>query len=157
MKPKKITRRDWMIRTATGVAAGAVSMPTLLAQQTAPPGSVQQLAVPAGAQQVPGPVEPPTPQDANRDARMKWWHEAQFGMFIHWGLYSQVGRHEWAFENEAFPMTEYEPLAKTFKPRPMAARQSVAVSSHPQRSAMVFAIAASRPQISLRLMAKGTS
>jgi alpha-L-fucosidase len=123
MKPKKITRRDWMIRTATGVAAGAVSMPTLLAQQTAPPGSVQQLAVPAGAQQVPGPVEPPTPQDANRDARMKWWHEAQFGMFIHWGLYSQVGRHEWAFENEAFPMTEYEPLAKTFKPRPMAARQ----------------------------------
>lgn len=54
---------------------------------------------------------------------MKWWHEAQFGMFIHWGLYSQVGRHEWVFENEAIPMSEYTPLVQTFKPRPNAARQ----------------------------------
>jgi len=23
-----------------------------------------------------------------RDARMKWWREARFGMFIHWGVYS---------------------------------------------------------------------
>jgi hypothetical protein len=23
-----------------------------------------------------------------RDARMKWWREARFGMFIHWGLYA---------------------------------------------------------------------
>ena len=26
--------------------------------------------------------------DASRDARMKWWREARFGMFVHWGLYS---------------------------------------------------------------------
>lgn len=25
---------------------------------------------------------------AERDARMKWWREARFGMFVHWGLYS---------------------------------------------------------------------
>jgi alpha-L-fucosidase len=25
---------------------------------------------------------------ATRDARMKWWREARFGMFVHWGLYS---------------------------------------------------------------------
>src|SRR5215472_17328243 len=25
---------------------------------------------------------------AQRDARMKWWREARFGMFIHWGVYS---------------------------------------------------------------------
>src|SRR5262249_59343315 len=25
---------------------------------------------------------------AERDARMKWWREARFGMFIHWGIYS---------------------------------------------------------------------
>ena len=25
---------------------------------------------------------------AERDARMKWWREARFGMFIHWGVYS---------------------------------------------------------------------
>src|SRR5690348_6738450 len=24
----------------------------------------------------------------HRDARMKWWREARFGMFIHWGIYS---------------------------------------------------------------------
>src|SRR5512137_534420 len=25
---------------------------------------------------------------ARRDARMRWWREARFGMFVHWGLYS---------------------------------------------------------------------
>ena len=29
--------------------------------------------------------------DADRERRMKWWHEAQFGMFIHWGPYSVAG------------------------------------------------------------------
>src|SRR5690349_18429635 len=26
--------------------------------------------------------------NAERDRRMKWWREARFGMFIHWGLYA---------------------------------------------------------------------
>ena len=47
----------------------------------------------------------------DRVRRMKWWHEAKFGMFIHWGLYSLIGRHEWAMENEAIPIEEYEQLA----------------------------------------------
>src|SRR5690348_8843627 len=29
-----------------------------------------------------------TETPAQKDARMKWWREARFGMFIHWGLYS---------------------------------------------------------------------
>jgi len=29
-----------------------------------------------------------------RDARMKWWRDAKFGMFIHFGLYSGLGG-EW--------------------------------------------------------------
>jgi hypothetical protein len=32
----------------------------------------------------PGPGESP----AQRDARMAWWREARFGMFVHWGLCS---------------------------------------------------------------------
>ena len=60
--------------------------------------------------------------DADREQRMKWWHEARFGMFIHWGLYSLLGRHEWVMENEGIPVAEYEQLAKQFKPRPNAAR-----------------------------------
>ena len=29
-----------------------------------------------------------TETTAQRDARMAWWRDARFGMFIHWGLYS---------------------------------------------------------------------
>lgn len=29
--------------------------------------------------------------DSDRDARMQWWREARFGMFVHWGLYSGLG------------------------------------------------------------------
>ncbi|HKX33379.1 MAG TPA: alpha-L-fucosidase, partial [Blastocatellia bacterium] len=61
-------------------------------------------------------------EEADRARRMKWWHEARFGMFIHWGLYSVAGRHEWVMENEAIPVTEYEQLAKRFVPKPNAAR-----------------------------------
>ncbi|HWY48508.1 MAG TPA: alpha-L-fucosidase [Bryobacteraceae bacterium] len=60
--------------------------------------------------------------DDDREQRMKWWHDARFGMFIHWGLYSVAGRHEWVMENEAIPVAEYEQLAKRFTPQPNAAR-----------------------------------
>ena len=53
---------------------------------------------------------------------MKWWHDARFGMFIHWGLYSVLGRHEWVMENEGIPVAEYEQLAQLFQPKPNAAR-----------------------------------
>ena len=59
---------------------------------------------------------------ASSEQRMKWWHDARFGMFIHWGLYSVVGRHEWVMENEAIPVSEYEKLASRFTPKPNAAR-----------------------------------
>ena len=49
---------------------------------------------------------------------MKWWHEAKFGMFIHWGLYSTLGRHEWVMENEGIPAKEYEQYANNFRPKP---------------------------------------
>lgn len=81
----------------------------------------------AGAQ--PPAVPPDSPQGGpgfntpdNRPERMKWWHAAKFGMFIHWGLYSVVGRHEWAMEMEGIPVAEYMELEKRFKPVPNAAR-----------------------------------
>ena len=43
---------------------------------------------------------PRTSTVEDRDRRMEWWHEARFGMFIHFGLYSVLGRHEWAMEEE---------------------------------------------------------
>ena len=65
---------------------------------------------------------PTTSTVEDRERRMKWWHEAKFGMFIHWGLYSTLGRHEWVMENEGIPVAEYEKLAPKFKPVPNAAR-----------------------------------
>jgi alpha-L-fucosidase len=64
----------------------------------------------------------PDPQAADRARRMQWWHDARFGMFIHWGTYSVRGRHEWVLENEAIPAAEYERLAARFTPKPNAAR-----------------------------------
>src|SRR6267154_4985650 len=65
---------------------------------------------------------PTTSTVEDRTRRMKWWHEAKFGMFIHWGLYSTLSRHEWVMENEGIPVSEYERLAPQFKPIPNAAR-----------------------------------
>jgi len=60
---------------------------------------------------------------ASRDERMKWWREARFGMFIHYGLYSEVGRNEWVMTHENIPIAEYEKLADTFAPKPGAPRE----------------------------------
>ncbi len=48
--------------------------------------------------------------------RMQWFKDARFGMFIHYGLYSQLGTGEWSMANENYTVKEYEELAKTFSP-----------------------------------------
>ncbi len=37
-----------------------------------------------------------------------------FGMFVHWGLYSQLGRGEWVMNREQIPYEEYKHLKDTF-------------------------------------------
>lgn len=59
---------------------------------------------------------------------MKWWREARFGMFIHWGLYSQLERGEWVLSRERIPMPEYERLAATWKPKRGFAREWCALA-----------------------------
>jgi alpha-L-fucosidase len=58
----------------------------------------------------------------DHERRIQWWREAKFGMFIHWGLYSILGREAWAMGDEDIPLPEYEKLAKQFQPPPNAAR-----------------------------------
>ena len=53
---------------------------------------------------------------------IEWFSEARFGMFIHWGLYSLLGRGEWARYSEAIPADEYHALAQQFRPRYFDAR-----------------------------------
>jgi alpha-L-fucosidase len=62
----------------------------------------------------------------DRDARLAWWREARFGMFIHWGLYALPagewkgkpvsGIGEWIMFKERIPIAEYEELAAQFNP-----------------------------------------
>ena len=37
----------------------------------------------------------PKETETQKTERMKWWTDARFGMFIHWGLYALPARHEW--------------------------------------------------------------
>jgi len=36
--------------------------------------------------------KPATEAFPDHERRMQWWRDAKFGMFIHWGLYSQQAR-----------------------------------------------------------------
>jgi alpha-L-fucosidase len=52
------------------------------------------------------------PQTASRE----WFREARFGMFIHWGVYSLLGKGEWVMENDKMTVPEYEKLPLRFRP-----------------------------------------
>lgn len=49
-----------------------------------------------------------------RQASLAWFKNANYGMFIHYGLYSQLGRGEWVQFQEQIPLGEYEKLFDTF-------------------------------------------
>lgn len=69
------------------------------------------------------------------DARMQWWHDARFGMFIHWGIYSVPagvykgqdvpGIGEWIMNTAKIPIKEYEQFGKEFNPAKFNALQWV--------------------------------
>jgi hypothetical protein len=66
MDSSRITRRRWIAGTGSTLA-------------------LSTLRVPSWAVTTSG------DDDADRARRMQWWHEAKFGMFVHWGLYSGSG------------------------------------------------------------------
>ncbi|WP_175022896.1 alpha-L-fucosidase [Rugamonas rivuli] len=68
------------------------------------------------AAMTPNPVMAQAPADSEQAARVQWWREARFGMFIHWGLYSIPGRGEWVQWSEQIPVNQYAKLADQFKP-----------------------------------------
>lgn len=51
-----------------------------------------------------------------RKERVKWFCHDRFGMFIHWGLYSIIGRGEWVMSTEQIPLAQYVPYAQEFHP-----------------------------------------
>ena len=58
------------------------------------------------------PSQPPlSPAD-----RLKWFQNDKFGMFIHWGPYAVIGRHEWIRHQAQIPQAEYDQYARRFNP-----------------------------------------
>ena len=51
-----------------------------------------------------------------REERIKWFRQARFGMFVHWGIYSLLGKAEWVMHHEDIPKHEYRKLAADFNP-----------------------------------------
>ncbi len=47
---------------------------------------------------------------------MKWYLDARFGLFIHWGLYAIPARGEWVKQQESIPEEVYQPFFETFNP-----------------------------------------
>src|SRR6185369_6064544 len=77
---------------------------------------------------------------AQRNQRMRWWREARFGMFIHWGLYAvpageykgmrsdRIG--EWIMEWANIPRADYEKFATQFNPVKFNAKEWVGIAKN---------------------------
>lgn len=71
-------------------------------------------------------IDPLNETVEQRDARMEWWREARFGLFIHWGVYSVPagtykgeridGIGEWILLRGKIPLAEYKTFARDFNP-----------------------------------------
>ena len=113
MGPNRIPRRDWLLGTSASLLAlGAASTAAAALGQPGTPSLRPQGASDA--------------EDADRVRRMKWWHEARFGMFIHWGLYAIPARGwngkqipgigEWIMNRATIPVADYKALAPNLNP-----------------------------------------
>jgi alpha-L-fucosidase len=81
---------------------------------------------------------PGSPDPLPAATRMKWWHEAKFGMFIHWGLYSALagswngqrvrGGGEWIMTYAQIPVQDYAHVADTFAPTMFDAERWVQIA-----------------------------
>ena len=67
------------------------------------------------------------PTKENLEAR-KWFEEARFGMFIHWGVYSVLGDGEWVMNNQNISIKEYEKLPSFFNPTEFNAKDWVKIA-----------------------------
>ena len=76
----------------------------------------------AGCKQSPVVSMPNATPPPGHERRIRWWREAKFGMFVHWGVYSLLARDAWAMGDEDIPVSEYERHARQFQPQPNAAR-----------------------------------
>ena len=65
-----------------------------------------------------------------RKANMEWFKKARYGLFLHYGLYSLIGRHEWVQLRELIPVAEYAKLKEQFKPEKFNAAEIVSFAKN---------------------------
>src|SRR5687767_3095086 len=87
--------------------------------------------------------QPPPPtaaEEAAKRERLKWFHDAKYGLFIHWGLYAIPagewkgqripGLGEWIMNRAKIPVKEYEQLAPQFNPVKFDAEEIVRLAKN---------------------------
>lgn len=62
--------------------------------------------------------------------RLEWFKNDKFGLFIHWGPYSVIGRHEWARHRFQIPQAEYDTYARQFNPVNFNAEEWVKIAKN---------------------------
>ncbi|MFD9126241.1 alpha-L-fucosidase [Kitasatospora sp. NPDC059571] len=91
MSSGSLSRRSLMKATALAGGLAAVGLPQVLWPSTA-----EAYTVPS---------------------KMDWWYEARFGMFIHFGSYSYLGKGEWVFAQQRWSKANYQTqVSQKFNP-----------------------------------------
>ncbi|WP_405296594.1 alpha-L-fucosidase [Algibacter sp. Ld11] len=88
------------------------------------------------------------PENITDEARMEWWQDARFGMFIHWGIYTvpagfyngeaQTNSAEWIMNKGKIPVAEYEKFADEFNPTKFNADEFVALAKQAGMKYMII-------------------
>lgn len=73
-------------------------------------------------------AQAPDSVPSERVEAREWFRQARFGLFIHWGIYSQLGAGEWVMENRQIPADTYQELATTFNPVKFDAKEWVSLA-----------------------------
>ncbi len=99
----------------------ALSVPAVVFAQGAPaPQPILMAPAAAGLPRLPAVVRAESP--AQQEARLAWFREARFGLFIHWGIYAvpagmwqgrSVGA-EWIMNQGKIPVADYRAFAEKF-------------------------------------------
>ena len=117
------TRRQFLASLGAAAGAGMVIGPARKAGAAAPPSALPGTGgiAPAAAASGAGPTVPsylgayePDYRADPRAAALKWFREAKFGLFIHYGLYSLHGIHPFEQHRLKIPVAEYAKLAGEF-------------------------------------------
>lgn len=105
-----IDRRRFLQTGVAGVGAAAAGSIFNQAAGKPTPASQGSLAVPSYLRDVTA-----TFLQDPRSAAIEWFRQAEFGLFLHYGLYSLLGRHEWVQFKEKIPVKEYANLVDNFR------------------------------------------